>query len=336
MAPADLVPKAHVPFLSSVRPLDQAEPNLPRSRECAYDGRTRAGEEPAHAKDVAMRIVCRFPGPRLTSWISTGELKARVRALAAALLLGWNGPLRDRLRGCRLCPLLASLRHDSSTPRRRVDAELGAILHTTLGRRLTPYVVGNHPCRQSVTDFFEGGARQAVRLLPYVRPHECVLEFGGGVGGGVGRLGRVIAPHVRRLVSVDIAPIMKKWGRRLSPGVVFHDLDEVAAAPEFDGAYSIAVFFHLTLDVQKRALEYVHGRLKPGGWFLVDVRVGPRTTGPRGGPGTRARPPRQTSGRSTGPCSRRNPSPCFNSGFLMRKRDTNAGEVPIAASRRHT
>ena len=102
-----------------------------------------------------------------------------------------------------------------------------------------------------------------------------MLEYGGGVG----RLGRVIAPHVRRLVSVDIAPIMKTWGRRLSPGVAFHDLDEVAAAPEFDGAYSLAVFFHLALDEQKRALEYVHGRLKAGGWFPVDVRVGPARLG---------------------------------------------------------
>jgi hypothetical protein len=71
-----------------------------------------------------------------------------------------------------------------------------------------------------------------------------------------------------------------KWGRRLSPGVAFHDLDEIAAAPEFDGRV-----LHLPLDEPQCALEYVHGRLKPGGWFLVDVRVGLRTTGPRGWPG---------------------------------------------------
>jgi hypothetical protein len=68
-----------------------------------------------------------------------------------------------------------------------------------------------------------------------------------------------------------------KWGRRLSPGVAFHDLDEIAAAPEFDGRV-----LHLPLDEPQRALEYVHGRLKRGGWFLVDMRVGLRTTGPRG------------------------------------------------------
>ncbi len=137
-------------------------------------------------------------------------------------------------------------------------------------------------------------------------------------------------------MSVDIAPIMKTWGRRLSPGVAFHDLDEVAAAPEFDGAYSIAVFFHLTLDEQKRALEYVHGRLKPGGWFLVDVRVGPCTTGPRGWPGNTGSTALADFRALYEPLFTSQPVALFNSGFLMRKRDTNAGEAPIAASRRHT
>ena len=37
-----------------------------------------------------------------------------------------------------------------------------------------------------------------------------------------------------------------------------------------------------------------------------------------------------------GPLFTAEPVALFNSGFLTRKRDTNAGEVPIAASRRHT
>ncbi len=64
--PADLA-LTHGPFVSSVRPSEQAEPDLPRPRECAYDGCTRAGKEPARGKDVPMRMVCRFPGRRLTS-----------------------------------------------------------------------------------------------------------------------------------------------------------------------------------------------------------------------------------------------------------------------------
>jgi hypothetical protein len=147
-------------------------------------------------------------------------------------------------------------------------------------------------------------------------------------------LGRVIAPHVRRLVSVDIAPIMKKWGRRLSPDVAFHDLDEVAAALELDGAYSLAVFVHLALDEQKRALEYVHGKLKPGGLFPVDVRVGPARLGH--GVARESGLDRPGFRAPYGPLFTADPVALFNSGFLMRKRDTNAGEVPIAASRRHT
>lgn len=241
---------------------------------------------------------------------------ARVRTRAATLLPAWGGSLRDRLRGHRPCPLLASLRRDPSLSRRRVDAELDTILHTIVGRRLTPYVVGPHPRRQSLTDFLERGARQAPRLLPYVRSHECVLEYGGGVG----RLGRAIAPHVRQLVSVDIAPLMKEWGHRLSPGVEFRDLDEVAASPAFDGAYSIAVFFHLTLAEQQQALEYVHRRLKPGGWFLVDLRIGSRTIPAQGYAVTRFTALGDFQALYE-PLFTATPVPLFNSGFLLRKRE---------------
>jgi hypothetical protein len=114
----------------------------------------REGASPWQGRRDADRLP--LPGAAPHVLVSAGELKARVRARAAALLLDWNGRLQDRLRGCRSSPLLASLRRDSSTPRRRVDAELDAILHTILGRRLTPYVVGHHPRRHSLTDFFEG------------------------------------------------------------------------------------------------------------------------------------------------------------------------------------
>jgi SAM-dependent methyltransferase len=199
-----------------------------------------------------------------------------------------------------------------------VDQELDRIFRTIVGRRFTRYVVGPHAYRQSLSDFVEGGARQAPRLLPYLRPHECVLEYGGGVG----RLGRAVLPHVRRLVSVDVEPLMKEYGRRISPGVEFRDLDELAESPEFDGAYSIAVFFHLTLHQQQRALEYVHRRLKPGGWFLVDLKIGPRTTGRRGPDhlGDTALVDFQALYE---PLFTAEAVALFNSGFLMRKRESH-------------
>lgn len=201
-----------------------------------------------------------------------------------------------------------------------MDAELDRLLRTIVGRRLTRYVVGPGHSRQSLTDFVARGARQASRLLPFVRPHECVLEYGGGVG----RLGRAVAPHVRRLVSVDIEPLMKEYGRRLSPGVEFLGLDELPESPEFDGAYSIAVFFHLTLEEQRRALEYVHRRLKPGGWFLVDLKVGPRTTGPSGRPGNVGETALEDFRALYEPLFTAEPVELFNSGFLLRKSESRS------------
>jgi SAM-dependent methyltransferase len=201
-----------------------------------------------------------------------------------------------------------------------VERELHEILRTILGRRLTPHVVGSHPHRQSLTDLVASGARQAPRLLPYVQADESILEYGGGIG----RLGRAIAPHVRRLMSVDVEPLMKEYGRRLSPGVEFRDLDELPARPEFDGAYSVAVFFHLTLEQQQRALAYVWERLRPGGWFLVDVKLGPCTTGPWGRPGNVGETALEDFRALYDPLFTAEPVRLFNSGFLLRKRDPPA------------
>jgi SAM-dependent methyltransferase len=133
--------------------------------------------------------------------------------------------------------------------------------------------MGDHPTRQSLTDVIERGAAQAQHLLPYVQPHETILEYGGGIG----RLGRAVAPHVHRLVSVDSRPLMMEYGRRISPDIEFRQHEDLADSEAFDGAYSVAVFPHLPLEQQRHALEYVHRRLKPGGWFLLDLKIRPRT-----------------------------------------------------------
>jgi SAM-dependent methyltransferase len=244
------------------------------------------------------------------------EPPSRLRTWAADIRLAWEERIWDPLRGRRPCPLLTSLRKDPSLSGRPVDRELDRILRTGVGRRLTRDVLGDHPRRQSLTDFIERGAAQAQALLPYVQPHEDLLEFGGGVG----RLGRAIAPHVHRLVSADVNPVMKVYGRRLSPGVDFRDCDELPESADFDGAYSIAVFFHLTLSQQKQALEYVHRRLKPGGWFLVDLKIGPRTTGPLPGHGNVGATALEDFRALCEPLFTARPVPLFNSGFLLRKK----------------
>ena len=229
----------------------------------------------------------------------------------------WEEQVCDRARRRPLCPLLPALRADPSLAGRAVDVELDLIFRRVVGRRLSPHILGNHPRRQSLTDFIGRGAAQAERLLPYLRSHETLMEFGGGVG----RLGRSVAPHVRRLVSVDIEPLLAEYGRRLSPDVEFVDSSDLPAMPLFDGAYSNAVFFHLSLDSQRRALEYVHARLKPGGWFLVDLKIGRRTT---------AEDPRADNTATTGlddfkslyePLFSARRVPLFHDGFLMTRKE---------------
>jgi len=204
-------------------------------------------------------------------------MRSRGRAWAADAHHVAQERIWDRLLGRQRCPLLPAFLSDPSLAHRPVGEELDHIFRIVVGRRLTRNIVGGgHPRRHSLTDFIQRGISDAQRVLPYVRPHETLLEYGGGVG----RVGRSIAPHVHRLVCVDVNPLMKEYGPRLSPGVEFRDLGGLPESGDFDGAYSIAVFFHLTLPEQAEALRYVHRRLKPGGWFLVDLKIGPRTLGP--------------------------------------------------------
>jgi len=217
----------------------------------------------------------------------------------------------DPLRGRRPCPLLQPLMNQPALGGRPVFQELDLIIHAITGRRLTRTIVGDHPTRQSLTDFLHRGAAQAAQIVPHVRPDETVLDYGGGIG----RLGRVIAPHVNRVVSVDGDPLMKEYGRVISAGLDFLDFAEVPEAEQFDGAYSVGAFLRLSLDQQRLALEYVHCRLKPGAWFLVDLR-------PVAIDDFRALyEPLFTAKRL----------PLFNSGFLLRKRDPRAvAATPVA------
>lgn len=171
----------------------------------------------------------------------------------------------------------------------------------------------------------ERGRLNAQRVLPYVGSSDAVLEFGGGVG----RLGRWIAPHVKRLVSVDIDPFLLDYGRRLSPTVEFQDCRDLPESQDFDGAYSIAVFFHLPLAEQQYALEYVHRRLKPGGWFLVDLKIGPRTTGLRPQADNTAETAADDFQALYAPLFTATRVPLFYSGFLMRKREPAGASAAV-------
>ena len=241
--------------------------------------------------------------------------------------LAWLEAIWDRLCGRRRCEWPAALKRDASLSTRSVDDDLHAIVHTIVGRTLTRTVMNRDHARQSLTDMLARGANQATRLQPHVHADDTVLEYGGGVG----RIGRAVAPHVRHLVSVDVNPLMTEYGRRISPEVEFVDLDALPETPQFDGAYCIAVFFHLSLEQQRAALEYVHRRLKPGGWFLVDVLIGPVTA---------TTPPSPDDVHETSaddfralyePMFTAKRLPLFNAGFLLRKKDALATPAPIAS-----
>ena len=139
-------------------------------------------------------------------------------------------------------------------------------------------------------------------------------------------------PHVTRLVSVDANPLMTKWGQRLSPEIAFHDLEELPEGPIFDGAYSVALFFHLPLAEQQRALEYVYRRLKPGGWFLVDQKLGPQTE-PACAPYGEVHATSLDDFRTLyDPLFTARRVPLFNSGFLLRKKHEVKTSTPTSSA----
>jgi SAM-dependent methyltransferase len=68
---------------------------------------------------------------------------------------------------------------------------------------------------------------------------------------------------------------MSLYGTALCPGVEFRLLDEIPPEETFDFCYSVAVFFHLAEEEHRRALEYIHRRLKPGARAVIDLKLGP-------------------------------------------------------------
>ena len=120
--------------------------------------------------------------------------------------------------------------------------------------------------------FYETGRKQAEKLRPYLNKKYRVLEYGGGVG----RLGRYLVRHCKELISVDVKPIMKEYGQIFCPKIRFLNLNELPEKQRFDICYSVAVFFHLNPQEQDAALQYIHQRLKPGGFALIDLILGPQ------------------------------------------------------------
>jgi SAM-dependent methyltransferase len=105
--------------------------------------------------------------------------------------------------------------------------------------------------------FFASGEADVARFLGDFRPASA-LDFGCGVG----RLTRVLAERVERVVGVDISPTMLEHARRNAPDAVF-----AAVIPDetFDFIVSLIVFQHMPVPDGMGALRGLLARLRPGG-----------------------------------------------------------------------
>jgi hypothetical protein len=95
---------------------------------------------------------------------------------------------------------------------------------------------------------------------------DVVLEYAGGIG----QVGHAVAPHVKRLVSVDPDSRAAAYGSVLAPGIEFFPPTDLAAEKAFDGAYAIGAFERLSPEEWEAALTYLDDRLAPGAWLVLN------------------------------------------------------------------
>lgn len=98
------------------------------------------------------------------------------------------------------------------------------------------------------------------------------------VGCGTGRVTRLLAQRVRRVVAVDLSPdMLRRARRRFSAGgpvdLIRADVLDLPLRRGFDLTVAAnGVFSHLLRDDQRlRALRQIRERLRPGGTLLVDA-----------------------------------------------------------------
>jgi SAM-dependent methyltransferase len=120
------------------------------------------------------------------------------------------------------------------------------------------------------------GAKMARRLITamQITPEHAVLELGPGIA----RVGRELAPHVRRWVGADVsARMLARAAERMAhlPHAAFVPVPGDGALPfpdgSFDRAYAHLVFFHIDKQEMWGAILELARVLKPGGIMYGDT-----------------------------------------------------------------
>ncbi|MBZ5547029.1 MAG: methyltransferase domain-containing protein [Acidobacteriia bacterium] len=95
------------------------------------------------------------------------------------------------------------------------------------------------------------------------------LDYGCGNGSSTPLLASML--NVREVFGVDVAPkiVAKAREHYGANHLQFATVSETTSSGEFDLAYCNGVFHHIEKPARPAALDYVYGRLRPGGIFSL-------------------------------------------------------------------
>ncbi len=120
------------------------------------------------------------------------------------------------------------------------------------------------------------GAKMAERLIAAlaIEPDHCVLDLGPGVA----RVGREMAPQVRRWVGADVSrKMLDRAAERMHhlPNATFAHISGDGSLPfpdaVFDRAYAHLVFFHIDKQEMWKSIREIARCMKPGGILYGDT-----------------------------------------------------------------
>jgi SAM-dependent methyltransferase len=120
------------------------------------------------------------------------------------------------------------------------------------------------------------GTKMAERLITAlaIEPDHCVLDLGPGVA----RVGREMAPHIRRWVGADVSrKMLDRAAERMRhlPNATFAHISGDGDLPFpdeiFDRAYAHLVFFHIDKQEMWASIREIARCLKPGGILYGDT-----------------------------------------------------------------